>query len=108
MRKATTSLLPKKATTNPLPRMATGLGTTMSPLPQGQLAAYVMQDDDEPLAIKGLRAAYAVQGNDEPLATKSNWAMTFDNCKGATAPAIKLIESIPTPHHCHGAPKHLQ
>ncbi len=43
-----------------LPRMATGLGTTMSPSSQGQLAAYIMQDDDEPLATKGLRAAYAV------------------------------------------------
>ena len=43
-----------------LPMMVTGLGTTMSPLSQGQLAAYVMQDDDEPLTTKGLRTAYAV------------------------------------------------
>jgi hypothetical protein len=34
---------------NPLPRMAAGLGTTMRPLPQGQLAAYVMQGNNEPL-----------------------------------------------------------
>jgi hypothetical protein len=44
--------LAKKGTTNPLPRMATGLGATMSPLPQGQLAAYIMQDDNKPLVTR--------------------------------------------------------
>jgi hypothetical protein len=51
-RRATMSLLPKKATTNPLPRLVTGLGTTIIPLPQGQLATYVMQDDDKPLTTR--------------------------------------------------------
>jgi hypothetical protein len=61
--------LPMKAMTNPLPRMATGLGMTTSPLPQGQL------DDNEPLATNSLRirTANAVQGNNKPFATKSDW-----------------------------------
>jgi hypothetical protein len=86
-----------------LPRMATGLGPTMSPLPQWQLAAYVMQDNDEPLATKSLRDAYAVQGNNEPLPTMGDWATTFNDREGAKALTIKLIMLIVTPHHCNEA-----
>jgi hypothetical protein len=92
--------LSKTATMNPLPRMATGLGVMMSLLPQGQLAMYVMQDDDEPLATKGLRTAYTVQGNDKPLTTKSDWATTFNDHEGAKAPTVKLIVPVMIPHHC--------
>jgi hypothetical protein len=99
LRRATMSLLPKKATTNPLPRMATELGATMSPLQQGQMAPYIVQCDNEPLAPKGNRVAYAVQGNDKPLATMGDWAMTFDNCEGAKAPTVRLIASITILHH---------
>jgi hypothetical protein len=74
--------------------MATRLGTTISPLPQGQLAVYIMQCNDEPLAAKGNRVAYAVQGNDKPLATMGDWATTFDNCEGSKELTIKLIASI--------------
>ncbi len=56
----------------------------------------------------GLRAAYAMQGNNKPLAKMGEWATTFDNHEGAKAPAVRLIASITTPHHCHGAPKCLQ
>ncbi len=65
------------------------------------LVAYIVQDNNEPLATKGLRAAYAVQGNDEPLATKSDWAMTFNDCKGTKVLAVKLIMPITTSHHCN-------
>jgi hypothetical protein len=75
----------------------------MSRLPQGQLAVYVVQDDDEPLNTKGLRAAYTVQGNDEPLATMGDWATTFDNREGAKVPMVKLIAPIAIPHHCKSA-----
>jgi hypothetical protein len=98
-RRATTSLLPKKATTNPWPRMVTGLGTTMSPLPQGQLAVYIVQCDNEPLTANGNRVAYAVQGNDKPFATMDDWAMTFDDREGAKAPTVRLIATITILHH---------
>jgi hypothetical protein len=52
--------LAKEGNDGPLAKDGDWLGTTMSPLPKGQLAAYVMQDDDEPLTTKGLRTAYAV------------------------------------------------
>jgi hypothetical protein len=70
--------------------MATGLGATMSPSPQGQLAAYT------------------VQGNNEHLTTKSNWATTFDDHEGAKAPRVKLIMPIMIPHHCNKASYCLQ
>jgi hypothetical protein len=44
--------LAKEGDDEPLAKDGDWLGTTMSPLPQGQLAAYVMQDDDEPLATR--------------------------------------------------------
>jgi hypothetical protein len=87
-----------------LPRMVTGLGTAISPLPQGQLAVYIVQDDDEPLSTKGLRAAYAVQGKNKPLTTIGDWAMTFDDPEGAKAPTVKLIAPIAILHHCNEAP----
>jgi hypothetical protein len=76
----------KEGNNKPLAKMATRLGKTMSLSPLKQLTVYTMQD------------------NNEPLTTKSNWATTFDNCKGAKAPAVKLIVSMRTPHHCHGTP----
>ncbi len=85
-RRATTSLLPKKVTTNPLPRMATGLGAMMSLSPQGQLAVY------------------AVQGNDNTLTTIGDWATTFDNREGTKALTIKLISPIMIPYHRNEAP----
>ncbi len=66
-RRVTMNPLPKRATTNRFPRMATGLGTTMSSLPQGQLAAYVMQDANEPLATKGLRPHTPYKATMSPL-----------------------------------------
>ncbi len=66
--------------------MATGLGATMSLLPQGQLAVY------------------AVQGNDEPLTTTGDWAMTYDNCEGAKEITIKSIVPIAIPYHRNEAP----
>jgi hypothetical protein len=83
--------------------MATGLGTTMSPLPQGPLATYIVQGDDDPLATKGNRVAYVVQGNDKPLPTNTNWAVTYNDCKEAKAPAVKLIVPIVIPLHCNEA-----
>jgi hypothetical protein len=83
--------------------MVTGLGTTMSPSSQERLATYIMQDDNEPLATKGLRAAYAIQGNNEPLATMGVWATTFDDCEGAKVPTVKLIAPIAILHHCKSA-----
>jgi hypothetical protein len=56
--------LAKEGNNVPLAKDGNWLGTIMSPLPQGQLATYVMQEDNEPLTTKGLRTAYAVQGND--------------------------------------------
>jgi hypothetical protein len=44
--------LAKEGDNKPLERMATALGTTMSPSPQRQLAAYVMHDDDKSLATR--------------------------------------------------------
>jgi hypothetical protein len=66
--------------------MATGLGATMSLSPQGQLAVY------------------AVQGNDEPLTTIGDWATTFDDCEGAKALTIKSIALIVIPYHRNKAP----
>ncbi len=63
-----------------------------------------MQDDNGPLATKGLRAAYAVQCNDEPLTTVGDWAMAFDDCEGAKALTIKSIVPIAIPYHCNQAP----
>jgi hypothetical protein len=44
--------LTKEGNNKSLAKNGDWLGTMMSPLPQGQLAAYVMQDDDEPLATR--------------------------------------------------------
>jgi hypothetical protein len=44
--------LAKEGDDEPLAKCGDWLGTTMSPLPQGQLAAYVMQDDVKPLATR--------------------------------------------------------
>jgi hypothetical protein len=107
-RRATTSLSPKKVMMNPLPRMATGLGAMISLSPQRQLAAYIIQDNDEPLATKGLRATYAVQGNNKPLATIGDWATTFDDHEGAKTSTVKLITPIAILHHCNEAPQRLQ
>ncbi len=96
--------LAKEDDDEPLAKDGDWLSTTMSPLPQGQLAAYVMQDDDEPLTTKGLRTAYAVQGNDEPLTTIGDWARTYDDCEGAKALTIKLIVPIAIPYHRNEAP----
>ncbi len=63
-----------------------------------------MQDDNEPLATKGLRTAHAVQGNDKPLTTIGDWATTFDNCEGAKALTIKSIAPIVIPYHRNEAP----
>jgi hypothetical protein len=81
-----TSLSPKKAMMNLLPRMATGLSATMSLSPQGQLAMHVMQDNDEPLATKGLRTVYAAQGNDGPLPQR------------VTGPQPSMIVKAPSTH----------
>ncbi len=94
----------KMATIYPLPKMATRLGATMSLLPQGQLARYVTQDNNGPLATTGLRAAYTVQGNNEPLTTIGDWATTFDDCEGAKVLMIKSIAPIVIPYHCNLAP----
>ena len=69
---------------------------------------YLVQEDNEPLATKGLRTAYAVQGNDELLATKSNWATTFGDCKVAKVLAVKFIVPITTPHHHNEVPQRLR
>jgi hypothetical protein len=74
--------LAKEGDNGPLAKDGNWLGTTMSPLPQGQLAAYVMQDDNEPIPTKGLRTVYAMQGNHELLTTIGDWATTFNNCEG--------------------------
>ena len=68
--------LTKEGLDEPLAKDGNWLSTTMSPLPQGQLTAYVMQDDDEHLAtrtwtscqatINRSRVTYALQGNNEP------------------------------------------
>ncbi len=44
--------LAKKGDDEPLAKDGNWLGTMMSPLPQGQLAAYVMQDNNKPLATR--------------------------------------------------------
>jgi hypothetical protein len=75
--------LAKEGDNEPLAKDGNWLGKTMSPLPQGQLAMYVMQDNNEPLATKGLRTAYAMQGNNKHLTTIGDWATTFDDCEGA-------------------------
>ncbi len=56
-RRVSTSPLPMRAKMNCLPRMATGLGMTMSPSPQGQLATYVVQGNNEPLATRAIGRA---------------------------------------------------
>jgi hypothetical protein len=61
--------LAKEGNNEPLAKDGNWLGMTMSPLPQGQLAAYIMKDNNEPLATKGIRAAYNARGNNKPLAT---------------------------------------
>jgi hypothetical protein len=88
----------------PLAKDSNWLGMTMSPLPQGQLAAYVMQEDNEPLATKDLRTAYVVQGNDKPFTTIGDWATTFNDCEGAKVLTIKSITPIVIPYHCNEAP----
>jgi hypothetical protein len=96
--------LAKKGNDEPLAKDGDRLSTTMSPLPQGQLAAYVMHDNNEPLATKGLRTAYAVQGNDKPLTTIGDWATTFDDCEGAKALTTKSFVPIVIPYHCNEPP----
>jgi hypothetical protein len=44
--------LAKEGSDKPLAKDGNWLRTTMSPLPQGQLAAYLMQDKDEHLATR--------------------------------------------------------
>ncbi len=92
--------LAKEGNNKALAKDGNWLGTTMSPLPQGQLATYVMQDDDEPLTTKGLRTVYVVQGNDEPLTTMGDWAMTIDDREGAKAPTVRLIIPIAILRDC--------
>ena len=68
--------LVKEGNNKTLAKDGNWLSTTMSPLPQGQFMAYVVQDNDEHLAtricmsyqatISCIRVAYAVQGNNEP------------------------------------------
>ena len=96
--------LAKEGDDEPLAKDGDWLGTTMSPLPQGQLAAYAMHEDNEPIATKGLRTAYAVQGNDKPLTTIGDWATTYDDCEGAKVITIKLIVPITIPYHRNEAP----
>jgi hypothetical protein len=45
-------LLSKEGDKEPLAKDGNWLGTTMSPLPQGLLAVYIMQDDNKPLATR--------------------------------------------------------
>ena len=68
--------LAKEGNNKPPAKDGNWLSTMMRPLPQGQLTAYVMQEDNEHLAtrtctscqatIGRIRAAYAVQGNSKP------------------------------------------
>jgi hypothetical protein len=44
--------LAKEGDDKPLAKDGNWLGTTMCPLPQGQLAVYIMQDDNKPLATR--------------------------------------------------------
>jgi hypothetical protein len=44
-----------------------------------------------------------MQGEDKPLATKSSWAMTYDDCKDAKAPAVKFIVPIAILHYFKSA-----
>ncbi len=44
--------LAKEGDNTPLAKDGNWLSTTMSPLPQGQLTVYLMQEDDEPLATR--------------------------------------------------------
>jgi hypothetical protein len=41
--------------------------------------------------ISRIKVAYAVQGMDKPLTAIGDWAMTFNNHKGAKVLRIKLI-----------------
>jgi hypothetical protein len=93
--------LTKEGNNKPLAKDGNWLGMTMSSLPQVQLAACVMQDDNEPLATKGLMTAYTVQGNDKPLTTIGDWATTFDDSEGAKVLTIKLIMLIVISYHCN-------
>jgi hypothetical protein len=52
------------------------------------------------LSPQGQMAVYAVQGNNQPLATMGNCAMTFSDPEGAKAPTVKLITPIATLDHC--------
>ncbi len=65
--------LAKEGNDKPFAKDGNWLGTTMSPLPQGQLAAYT------------------VQCNNEPLTTIGDWDTTFNDHEGAKALTIKLI-----------------
>jgi hypothetical protein len=56
------------------------------------------------LSPQGQLAAYAVQGNDEPLTTIGDWATTFDDSEGAKAITIKSIVPIAIPYHRNEAP----
>jgi hypothetical protein len=77
--------LDKEGNDKPLAKDGNWAGYNNKPSLQGQLAMYVMQDDNEPLATKGLRAAYAVQGNNKPLAKMGDWDTTFDDREVAKA-----------------------
>ncbi len=96
--------LTKEGDNKPLAKDGNWLGTTMSPLPQGQLAVYIMHDNNQPIATKGLRTVYAMQGNNEPLITIGDWAMTFNDCEGTKALMIELVAPIVTPYHCNEVP----
>jgi hypothetical protein len=53
--------------------------------------------------ISRIRAVHIMQSEDKPLATKSSWAMTYDDCKDAKAPAVKFIVPIAILHHFKSA-----
>ena len=57
--------LTKEGDDKPLAKDGDWLSMMMSPLPQGQLAAYVMQDGNEHLATR-MSDMYIVPGNDKP------------------------------------------
>jgi hypothetical protein len=56
------------------------------------------------LLPEGQLAMYAMQGNDNPLAIMGDWATTFNNCEGTNALAIKSIVPIAISRHSNEAP----
>jgi hypothetical protein len=104
--------LAKEGNGKPLAKDGNWLGTTMSPLPQGQLDAYVMRDDDEPLTtrasdcLRHARQRQAALGPRMPCkatTSPSPQYMTFNNCEGTKALTIKLIKPIVSAYHCNEA-----